>query len=372
MNLYLTHRGVSLTIGVRLPQSIAAFWIWVHLKKNFVQDLSFIVMLMHTGIGCAEAIAIMAQESIQGWRQEMWQQIHTRLWAGLSIGQALGQFQPLIDPALEKLVSAGHDAGVLREMMRDYQNYQQWSTQVSQQVWQALAYPLIILGIIGMCSIGIIATLVPQLMVMAGNFGAELPGLTRVIIWMWQNLYMTHYLMIVVIMAGVVQGARRLIYWRWPHKRGALRYHWPLLGLLNQHLDTAHWLRVVGILYRAQVSLPEALQTATVSCKSVYLQARFAQIAPRVITGKRLSQAFADAGIIPAAVQVLMRLAEASGDLENVWQHADSIMEASLQKARTRLLAVLHPAALGGVAMILLGLVQVLIVPMYEALSQVG
>jgi type II secretory pathway component PulF len=257
-------------------------------------------------------------------------------------------------------------------MMRDYQNYQQWSTQVSQQVWQALAYPLIILGIIGMCSIGIIATLVPQLMVMAGNFGAELPGLTRVIIWMWRNLYMTHYLMIVVIMAGVVQGARRLIYWRWPHKRGALRYHWPLLGLLNQHLDTAHWLRVVGILYRAQVSLPEALQTATVSCKSVYLQARFAQIAPRVITGKRLSQAFADAGIIPAAVQVLMRLAEASGDLENVWQHADSIMEASLQKARTRLLAVLHPAALGGVAMILLGLVQVLIVPMYEALSQVG
>jgi len=131
-------------------------------------------------------------------------------------------------------------------------------------------------------------------------------------------------------------------------------------------MNTARLARTLSILSASNVPLLDALHIASQVLTNIPMRQSVEQATVRVREGTSLAQALEQSGYFPPLLIQLISGGEASGELEQMLEHAAISQERELQSIIATLFGLLEPliiVAMGGIVLII---VLAILLPIFE------
>jgi len=148
---------------------------------------------------------------------------------------------------------------------------------------------------------------------------------------------------------GLAMVMRRPGVARWLDDQG-LRL--PVIGPLLLLAASARWMRVLAMLLKGGVPLPQALDLTAPVAGHRRLRAMIAGMKSGIKDGKGLTASLPDRAPLPDLARQLLKVGEQSGRLDDSLGHLADLYDTRLENRLKRLLALFEPACVLGLSLL--------------------
>ncbi len=323
----------------------------------------------HAGIPLVQAFDLVADAADGNGVRTLVKRIRDDVAGGFSLATAMRRHPAHFDALLCNLVDAGEQSGALDEMLSRIAAHGEKTRAIRGKVRRALTYPAAVI-VIALAVTGLLLVkVVPQFEDMFASFGAELPTATQTVIAV-SEFAQASWAGILAVLIGACVG----IGWTRRHHAGFRRVldrtmlKVPVVGSIVENSAVAGTVRTLGTTLDAGVPLVAALTLVSGAVgNSVFTTAALA-MRDEVATGQTLAQAMRNANAFPPLATQMVAVGEESGTLDDMLGRCASHYEELVDQAVEQLTALLEPAV-----MVILGiLVGGLITAMYLPIFQIG
>ncbi len=170
--------------------------------------------------------------------------------------------------------------------------------------------------------------------------------------------------MIALLIAGGFVVARRQA------KDPAIRRSWdgfllkvPLLKTLIAQIEAARFMRTLGTLIENGVNLLEALTISREVVSNHAIGGRLEALTSRVREGEGLARPLMEANVFPSLASHLVRVGEETGSVDAMLLHLAAIYEREVQTTVKRLVTLLGPILILGLAVFIAAVMFALVGP---------
>jgi type IV pilus assembly protein PilC len=200
---------------------------------------------------------------------------------------------------------------------------------------------------------------------------AKLPLPTRLLLSIGHFVSTWWVLFFALILAAVVGGAVML---RTPAGRAradSILLRTPLIGDVMRHSLMERICRILGSMVRAGVALPDAMAvTADATNNDVYRRG-LTSIRDEMLKGRGLAEPIAQSGLFPGAARQMFRVGEDTGTLDDQLATAATYYDRELDYRIKRFTAVIEPAVIIMMGLVVGFVALALISAMYGIYHQV-
>jgi general secretion pathway protein F len=273
---------------------------------------------------------------------------------GRSFADALGIYPAVFTAFYRATIRAGEASGKLGQVMGHLSSYVENRARNRQSVQLALLYP----GLLAVVSLSIITLLmayvVPDIVKVFRDRGADLPLLTRALIGV--SALVRGYGIYAAV--GIVLGIVAVIRWlrATPNRLrfdGALA-RGRLTRRLVQRMNAAQFAGTLATLLLSQVPLVEAMAAAADVTPNLFVRKRVVEATEKVRAGQSLQRAMTEAAVFPPMLVAMVASGEATGHLGRALDHAATDQQRDLDAWVKAVVALVEPAILivmGGLVM---------------------
>lgn len=334
----------------------------------FTRQLS---TMMNSGLPLTDALSLLRNQSNRGTLMyEILDYALNNIQGGQSLASGLEKYKKVFGEAYIASVDAGEEAGVLDEVMEKLADSLEKQSDFESKVKGAMIYPVIV--VIGMIVVVIIMMVfvIPKLLSMYSDFGAEVPTSTKILMSM-SGFFTRFWIFIPILIVGFLvflKAGRQNEKVRFKIDNFKLKI--PIIGELTKKNILATSIRTLSMLLSAGIPLVEALKiVANVAENSIYLGA-FVKISERVQKGFSIANSFEETGVFPIIVNQMVATGEATGKLDEVLLKVSDYFASEAEQSVKSLTSAIEP-----MIMILLGigvgfLVIAVLMPIYNLTSQ--
>ncbi len=337
--------------GVRLPAPLLAL------------TTRQLATLAQSGMPIDQALAAVAEQADDARVGKLVASLRTQVLAGESLPAALARFPRAFSPLYRGLVGAGADTGRLGEVLARLADYLEAREALRQKVVLALIYPAIVTVIAFAVIAVLLVYVVPQVVSVYQQSRQALPWLTQALIgssgflratgWWWLALA------VAAVMAFALANRRPAFRARWH----ALLLRLPVTGRLARSLETARFASTLAILVGSGAPLLRSLDAAADVVRMLPLHGAARTAAGLVREGVSLSRALREQQVFPPVLVHLTASGEQSGRLAPMLERAAAELERDAERRLAWLAALLQPALIVIMGVIVLVLVLAVMLP---------
>lgn len=315
-----------------------------------------VATLVRAGTPLTECISTIARQTDNTRLKSVLLAVRAQLLEGHSFADGLAQFPNVFDNLYVATVRAGEQSGHLDLVMERLASYTESRQTMRQKVQLALLYP-VILTLMAFAVVGfLLAFVVPKLVTVFENTGQELPFLTIALIHSSEFLN-RYYPYLLLVLVAIVLGFLRMMK-REPFR---MRIHLlllrtPVVSTLVRGMNTSRLARTLSILSASSVPLLEALRISAQVLGNLPMRKTVERATERVREGSSLAQSLEEGGYFPPLIIQLISSGEATGELEQMLDHAAENQERELQTTIATVFGILEPVlilAMGGVVLVI-------------------
>lgn len=239
-----------------------------------------------------------------------------RLEAGVGLSQAMRHHPKVFNSLFVSMVAVGETSGNLDEIFRQIGFYLERDEETRKRIKQATRYPMFVSIAIVLAMAAVNIWVVPAFADMFAKFDADLPIVTRILIFT-SNAFVNYWLLMLVAVVGMVGGA----YYYLNTPEGALqwgkkRLKMPLVGELIERATMARYARSFGLMLRAGVPVNKALALCAAAIDNPYIAAKIQQIRQSIERGESLLRTHLQAEMFTPLVLQMIAVGEESGQVE--------------------------------------------------------
>ena len=335
-------------------------------KKISAQDISLfsrqLATMMESGVPMVQSFEIIEGGQKNPNMSKLIGKVKTDIQSGLSLSEALGKHPVHFDELYCNLVAAGEKAGVLDELLDTIATYKERTEEIKGKIKKAMYYPAAVLVVAFGVSALLLLKVVPQFEDMFKDFGADLPGLTQMVVAASKALQANFlfYLMVVVgVVVGFIMLKKRSL--KFAHALDRLSLKLPIVGNILNNAAIARFSRTLSTTFAAGVPLVEGLDTVAGAVGNVVYSDAVHKIKNDVSTGHQLQMAMQQVGIFPHMVVSMASIGEESGNLDAMLGKVADYYEQEVANDVDAMSSLIEP-----LVMVVIGLlVGVMIVAMY-------
>ncbi len=225
-----------------------------------------------------------------------------------------------------------------------------------------LLYPAVVLTISVIVSIGMLAFIVPRIIGALKQAVKEMPWFTEVVYGVGVTLR-DHFLIFLALAAGVLMFAvvgRGLV----ARGAGVVMRTAPVLKDVVLAQESARFFTVMSALTKSGVVLADALGVAVQALSHPALREQLTRLRSRLIEGGVLRHLIDEVTALPLPTRRLMIAAERSGDLQQAFDTLAADMAEDVDRRSARLLALMEPALIVVMFVMIGGLVMSIMIPL--------
>ena len=276
---------------------------------------------------------------------------------GTFLSVALESHGRLFSRFYRNMVKAGEASGALDAALARLAEFMERSRELRDSLLSALLYP-VVLVMVGIISMAIILGLViPRISQMFAEAGQQLPWFTQLVVAAGSFVQDYWWVLALAVVAlyffARQQYADPVSRLRWDDRLLSL----PLVGTLIARLEAARFTRTLGTLLGNGVPLLDAIAIAKEVVANQVIADGIRRVAERVRQGEGLARPLTEARVFPPLAGHLLQVGEESGDLETMLMQLAQIYEREVQSALRRLMAVLEPVLILGLAVVIAAII---------------
>ena len=368
-------RQRGLTVISILPARESVFGLVRKLRERISSsDVSTftrqLATMANAGLPITEALLILRQQT-KGAMQKVVAQILTDVEGGESLSIAMARHPQVFSPTYIALLKSGEVGGVIDEVLARLADNLEKQQEFSGKVKGALIYPAII--VVGMFVVGLVMMIfvIPRLTSLYGDFDAELPTATKILIGI-SGFFVNFWPFLIILIGGGLWGFSA--YRKTPagkRRTDELIFKLPIIGQLQREVILTELTRTLALMVGAGVSILEALNiTAGVVGNEVVADA-LRDASKQVEKGFPIAYSFSKhPEAFPFILSQMVAVGEETGKMEEVLGKVSHVFEVESDQKVKGLTSAVEP-----LVMIILGLgvgflVIAIILPIYNLTSQ--
>jgi type IV pilus assembly protein PilC len=293
--------------------------------------------------------------------------VATRVKTGESLSAAF-EAQSGFPAMFTTTLLAGERSGNLQEVLERYVSFQRVSLTFRKKLISSLIYPCVLLTLVTGLMIFMFTVVVPQFAKLYDQLGNKLPGITLDLLAF--GTFMQHnalWLFLGLLIAGVAA-------WRFSStEKGrdvvdAIRIRMPIVGKIWVKYQVAQFARTLSTLLTGGLPLVPSLETAARSVASRKVSKAIMTSIVTVREGKSLAESLAQTDVFPTLSTEMIAVGEQTGALPAMLNSVAEFFEEDVSTALTAALALIEPAIL-----IIMGVVVVFIlISLYLPIFSLG
>jgi general secretion pathway protein F len=322
--------------------------------------------LVRAGLPIDEALSALADEASDQRLRAIVAALRSRVMEGRTLAASMAEFPQSFPEIVCATVQAGEQSGQLDEALERLADYAESRDTLNRELVAAFIYPALLLTVAAAVVAGLMVSVVPRVVDVFGNLGAELPWLTRALIAVSGVVSAYGWLMLLGLVVLLV-GWRLAL--RNPEMRRRADAMWlgmPLVGRVARAAETARVTRTMAVLTGAGVPVLEALRLSAQTLRRLPLQDAMRRAAQRVREGTAIARALAETRAFPPVALRLIASGERSGRLAEMLDAAAVQQAREVKSALDVVRAVLAPLVILVVAGLVLAIVLAILLPIFE------
>jgi type IV pilus assembly protein PilC len=334
---------------------------------TFTRQLSTMV---NAGLSLTQALMILRTQS-KGSVQKMITQILADIEGGESLSAALAKYPKVFSATYIALIKSGEVGGMLDRVLDRLADNLEKQQEFKGKIKGALIYPVII--VVGMSAVGLIMIIfvIPRLMSLYGEFNAQLPLPTKILIG-FSTFLLRFWPIFLFLTLGLIYGFgyfRKTPFGR--RKTDELIFKIPIFGVLQRKIILTELTRTLSLMSGAGVSILEGLNIASGVVGNSVIAGALKDAVNQVEKGFPVAYSFAKhPEAFPFILSQMIAVGEETGKMEEVLRKVSRVFEIESDQKVKALTSAIEP-----LIMVLLGLgvgflVIAVILPIYNLTSQ--
>lgn len=323
-----------------------------------------LALLLESGVNIVTSLELMQEQITNRTLKRVVLDVISDIRVGNQLSVALSR-HPEVFPILAcRSLSIGEQTGGIETMLRQVADYMEKEIVAKKGIKGALMYPAIALIVTALVVGLMMFFVIPAFAGFYKELGAELPGITQMMLSL-SNILRDNYLVILlVILIGV---ALAFVYFRTAdgkYNLDKIMLRVPQLGRVKHLNELSRCARSISLLYAAGLPLTEIMPLVIQGCNNRLMARALYDVQTDMLKGEGLAKPMSKNHLfLPMMVQ-MVKVGEETGNLDGSLQAVANNYEADAQDKTKALISMIQPV----MTIVIAGIVGLIALSMVSAM----
>ena len=323
--------------------------------------------MLKAGLPLIQSLDVAADSTEKKHVRAFIMSLRNEVAVGHTFSDSLRNYPNIFDNLYCNLVTAGEISGTLDIMLDRIATFQEKDQRLKANIKKALTYPISVLIIAGVVSAVLLIKVVPAFEQTFASFGTELPAFTRFVMsiseamqkyWGWVA---GSLIAVIGLIKLALSKSKRFSY---AIDKYILKV--PMFGKLLFLSAIARFSRTLATTFSAGIPMLDALNSSAGATGNQHIANAVLEVRDTVSQGSLLNVAMKENSDFPPLLQQLTKVGEEAGALDTMLNKAADSYEDSVNDAVDTLTALMEPAIMSFLAVVIGGLMIAMYLPIFE------
>jgi type IV pilus assembly protein PilC len=317
--------------------------------------------MLEAGLPLLEALNTQYRQTKNRLLKNAIREIARDVEGGYTLAESMRKHKKVFSELYVNMVEAGEKGGALGEILARLAEYLEKMADIQRKIKGAMIYPIIVICVMIVAVTALLIFVIPTFADLYQGFGAQLPGLTRMIIGI-SNFVKKNILLILgitILIVAVIMGWYKTPSGKEVLDRIILRI--PIIGPLVHKNALARFSRTLSTLLNSGVDLMEAMEITARTTGNKVVQHGIMRARNSIREGSTISRPLEQSRIFPPLVVQMVAIGEQSGNLDEMLAKVADFYDKEVDAAVEALTTALEPL----IMVLLGGIVGTMVIAMY-------
>ena len=313
-------------------------------KQALLDFTTELAVLMQSGLNLMAALKMLEKQTSDRSVRKVLSRLEVDLKGGMPLNKAMARHPEVFSETYCSMISANEKSGTLDSGLRQIAKELAQRIATESQMRRTLIQPTIVTVVSVAVVLLLTKVVLPPLVDLFRQLGAELPLITRMLISFtdFVNAYLGQIVIVVLALGLAIFILYRTGTGRQSLDRILLKV--PVIGDIVTWYATARFSQTVANLLKSGVSLPESIGIVRRTVGNAHMRTGLDELRRELIQGKALSRSLGSIGLFPQLLVEMVTVGESTGTLESALGTVADYAETKLQRKLGKLTALLEPA----------------------------
>lgn len=300
-------------------------------EKVSTVDLIMFSRQMYTvikaGIPLTRGIRGLAASVRHDHFREVLNDIVDKLESGMSLSVSMRAYPKVFNDLYISMINVGESSGKLDEVFRQIGFYIERDEETKKRIKAAMRYPSFVLFAIIGAVVAVNIWVVPAFAMMFDKFGADLPFVTKILIFM-SHAFVNYWYFLIGGTFGAVFGFMYYVNtnegaYQW----GRIKLRLPIVGDLIDRASMARYSRSFSLMLHAGVPITQALNLCAAAIDNLFLEKKIINIREGIERGESLIRTHQQSDMFTPLVLQMVAVGEESGQIGELLEEVSEFYE---------------------------------------------
>lgn len=321
--------------------------------------------LINAGLPLTQSLHTVQEQTQNKHLKKIAQDIISRVEGGSTLADAFARHPKEFNDLFIALVAAGEVSGTLDASLERVANQQEKDAEIMAKIKGAMMYPIIVLVVMFAVVIFMMLTLLPQVEMLYGDTGQELPIVTKVLLAIVNAIKKFWFLVPVPIALAAFFGMKWIQTGPGKEVIDGMKMHAPLIGPLFMKMYMARFARTGSTLIASGVPLLRVLDITADAVNNVHIARSIRSAAEKVKGGKSLAKTIEGDPNFLDLVPNMLSIGEQSGATEKMMAKTADYFEKEVDDQIKSVSTIIEPLMMVVMGVVALVIVGAVLLPVY-------
>lgn len=325
--------------------------------------------LLRAGVPMIRSLNVLSEQTSDATLKEVIAELKTRVEEGEPIGNAMARFPGVFSDMGTNMVRAGTEGGFLEDALERVGAFTELQEDLKGRTVSALAYPVFLFLVGSVVVTVLMVFFVPKFDMLFDRLRAsgEMPPATEWLLAFSNFLQEYGWVLLVVAIVGLVVARMKLQSEEGKKFADKAKLKIPVLGGILMNLAVARFCRVLGTLLGNGVPILRSLEISGTATGNRLLADSISEASENIKSGESLASPLRSSGHFPPSVVEMISVGEESNSLDDVLPEIADNLEKVTFRRLDLFVRLLEPMMLLVMAILVLGVVLALLVPVLKS-----
>ena len=329
-------------------------------------------VMIDAGLPLVQCLEILAANQENPTFQKTLTGVRTTVEGGATLANAMRQYPVVFDDLTTNMIEAGETGGILDIILQRLATYVEKAVRLRAAVKSALIYPIAVVSMALLIVGALLKWVVPIFANLFAGLGVSLPLPTRIVMGL-SGFVQTFWWMFFVGAFALFFGIKQIR----KHPQGRYYFdkmllHLPVVGQLLRKIAVGRFTRTLGTLITSGVPILEGLSITAKTSGNAVLEEALMKVRKAIEEGRTIVDPLRECGVFPSMVTQMIGVGEATGAMDNMLQKIADFYEEEVDAATKDMLAMLEPAIIGTLGVMIGGIVISLYMPLFAMIAKLA
>jgi len=364
VNRNLAKQQINLNIGI--------------FNRIKLRDLSVMTRqfatLISSGMSLVESLDVLSRQTANERLSKVLDDVRINVESGLSLSEALSKHTDVFSSMYISLVNAGEMGGALDITLNRLATFLEKENEMRMRINNKTAYPKFVMAFAIVIVIAMIIFIIPTFKGIYDELGAELPTITKVVIFIG-DIFKKWYTYIILIggFFGIRYLNRKILSTpKGKHLFDTFKMKIPKIGDIMRKIAISRFGRTLGTLIASGVPILRSLEILKGVTENSIIDDAIDDIVEDIKEGESISTPMAKHKVFTPMMVQMVSVGERSGTIDDMLEKISDFYDEEVTNSVDVITTIIEPMMLLVVALIVAVILLSLYIPLFSIYQNIG